>query len=230
MTVLIRFATAASFAALAACATGPFGGPPERVNFAADSALGAELGVREIDALYPAFVAAIEGGKKGEERPWTAGSATGSITPGQDLVGNLKPNPMTLLPVDPGLDLGYSFETELGLHALARNANLRSGPSEEARTLSVLSAGTAVDAVGKVVGEPWLLIAINGRVRGYVHESLAVKAPGTELDLAGGPIRRAYPCRAFDQTLVIFGRSDRWTGVACDRGDGWRLERPVGIS
>jgi hypothetical protein len=209
---------------LTGCGTGPFiGEDVSRVNFAAGSALGASLSPAATSALYEAFIGAVGEGA-GATKSWAGGGASGAVTPGGFKVANLKPDPRTLLPADPGLDLAYSYETELGLHALVSNANLRAGPSNAARIIEVLDGGTAVDVVGKTVGQPFYLIAVGGRVRGYVHESLAKKAPGTELDLAGGPVRRAHPCRDFEQSLTTFGRSDRWTGVACDRGEGWRLE------
>jgi hypothetical protein len=94
--------------------------------------------------------------------------------------------------------------------------------------LGKLESGTAVDAVGKVVGQPWFLVATNGKVRGYVHESLVVRAPGDGLLLAGGPTRQAKSCRAFEQRLTLFGRTDRWNGVACKEGGAWRIESTTG--
>lgn len=211
--------------ALGACATGPIGGGDSgRLNFAADSPLGARLPGDARQSLYPVFVEAMERGERGVALSWGNGPANGTVTPGDFKVGNLKPDSRTLLSVDPGLDLNYSYETELGLHALTGDANLRAGPSTEARVLGKLSGGTAVDVVGKTVGHPFYLVAVGGRVKGYVHESLAKKAPGTELELAGGPVRRAARCREFTQALTLFGDNDRWSGVACDRGEGWRLE------
>jgi len=208
----------------AACATGPTGGGLQRINYAADSRLGAGLPGSAREALAPVFVEAMARGQKGAGLSWGTGPANGTVVPGDFGVGNLRPDPRTLLPADPGLDLAYSFETELGLHALTGNANLRAGPSTEARVLATLEGGTGIDVVGKTVGRPFYLVAIGGRVKGYVHESLAKKAPGTELDLAGGPVRRAAMCRYYQQTLTLYGDTDRWSGAACDRGDGWRLE------
>ena len=220
----MKKAVALALLLISACESGPplVGGGP--VNFAADSRLGTELSGAARDALYPVFIDAMEAGRNGVGQSWGAGSASGTVVPGDFKIANLKPDPRTLLAVDPGLDIDYAFETELGLHALSSNANLRAGPDAAARVLAVLDGGTAVDAVGKTVGRPFLLVATGGRVRGYVHESLAKKAPGTELELAGGPVRRAHLCREFRQTITVFGDTDRWSGVACNRGDGWRLE------
>lgn len=209
---------------LSACATG---GPTigARVNYAAGSELGGALTARETGALAAVFVDAVENGAPGETRVWSAGSYSGSVTPGAYLIGNLKPDPATLLPVEGRIEFNGAFETEQGLHALKGEANLRAGPSMQATVIRKLAAGAAVDGVGKAVGKPWMLVAIDGVIRGYVHESLLVKAPGTELELAGGPTRSAHYCRAFEQTLTYFGRTERWSGAACNRGEGWRLER-----
>lgn len=220
----LRWTALACLALVAAgCASGGpvFGG---RINYAAGSSMGRGLDGRETEALSEAFIRAVEEGAPGEPVVWSAGSYSGSVTPLSYLVGNLKPDPSTLLPVEGRIDLGKTFETEQGLHALTGKANLRAGPSTQAKVLTMLEAGTAVDGVGKVVGEPWMLVGIDGVIRGYVHRSLIIKAPGTELDLAGGPARRAHFCRAFTQTLSYFGQTDRWQGVACNRGNGWRLE------
>lgn len=193
-------------------------------NYAAGAALGGELGGRESEALAGVFRQSMERGAEGERAVWSSGEWSGSVTPGRYLAGNLKPDPATRLPVDPAVDLSESYETELGLFAVTGTANLRAGPSTEARVLDQLQGGEAVDVVGRVVGKPWMLVARGDAVGGYVHESLLVRAPGAELTLAGGPTRRAWRCRDFNQTLSNYGRTERWSGVACDRGEGWRLE------
>lgn len=222
--VFSRYAPLAALALLVVgCASlGPSIGGPE--NFAAGSRFGRDLNGRDIAALATVFVDAVENGASGEPKVWFSGDYSGSVTPGDYLVGNLKPNPATLLPLEGRIDLGETYETERGLYALTGKANLRAGPSLKSRVLTQLESGTAVDVVGKVIDKPWMLVAIDGVIRGYVHQSLMIKAPGTELELAGGPARKAHFCRAFEQTLTYFGDTDRWRGVACKRGDGWRLE------
>lgn len=218
------FALGALALVLSACAGG--GSPFEtaRVNYAAGSELGRALSSREVDALAAAFVPAISNGASGKSAVWSSGSYSGSVTPGEYFVANLKPDPAMLLPVEGRIEFNDPLQTERGLFVLKGDANLRAGPSMEARVITKLDGGTPADGVGKTVGKPWMLVAINGVVRGYVHESLIVKAPGSELELAGGPTRRAQFCRAFSQTLTLFAQTDHWQGVACDRGEGWRLE------
>lgn len=225
----LKIAAFAGFAAIvAACETGtPYGSVGGgRVEVTTGSALAASLGGADRAAMERAFVSAIEEGATGKPVAWRGAGASGTVTPGAHLVANLRPNPQTTLPVAAPLLFSDPLQTEQGLHAVRATANLRAGPSTEAAIIGRLDAGAPVDGVGKVSGKPWMLVASGGTVRGYVHESLIMKAPGDGLDLAGGPTRRAHRCRAFEQQLAAGGRQDRWTGVACDRGSGWRIEPP----
>lgn len=220
-------AIAAAALFLSACAgfpsIGGFGGP-ERVNFASGSPLGAELPRRDVDILYETFVSAIETGATDTPAPWSGRAARGAVIPGGLYIAGLLPDPHELIATPPGLDIDHVFETELGLYVLTRNSNIRLGPGTDRKILEVLPSGSGVDVVGRVVDRPWMLIATDGTARGYVAQKLVVPAPGSDLVLAGGPQRRPAPCRKFTQRLQVAGRYDEWTGVACNRGDGWRLE------
>ena len=79
----------------------------------------------------------------------------------------------------------------MGLYVLTRNSNIRLGPGTDHKIAEVLPSGAGVDVVGRVVDKEWMLVASEGSIRGYVHQNLLIKAPGTELELAGGPNRRA---------------------------------------
>jgi hypothetical protein len=198
-------------------------------NYAAGSSLAREMSSRDEAVLARTFVQAVEEGAAGEGAVWSSGNFAGSVTPGAYLVANLKPDDRTMLPVAAPLTFNESYETELGMYALTGKANLRAGPSTGARVLGQLESGTGVDVVGKVSGKPWMLVAIDGEIRGYVHESLMIRAPGDDLTLAGGPTRRAKLCRAFEQRLTLFGRTERWSGVACKDDGEWRLEGPAQV-
>ncbi len=212
-------------AGLGGCATGgPDIGFAGGDNYAAGSDLAREMTARDREALAAAFVPAVETGAPGAMAVWSNGAVSGSVTPGQYLIGNLKPDSGVLLPIAGAIEFADDYETELGLYALKAEANLRAGPSMEAKIFTMLEAGTPVDVVGKTVGRPWMLVAIDSVVRGYVHDSLMMKAPGDDFALAGGPTRRAAFCRAFEQSLSVFGRTDRWSGAACRRDGQWRLE------
>jgi len=214
---------------LAACSSWPSGGfgSSASVNYASGSSLGAQLAPRDREALAAAFLPAMETGAQGTPHPWSGGRARGVVIPGESMLANLKSNPNIRMPARAGLDLTHRLETELGLYVTIRNANVRTGPSTERRIAEQLSAGAGVDVVGKITGQPWMLVAVDGRIRGYVHASLLVKAPGTELELAGGPRRKPVLCRAFTQRISAYGQSDEWQGAACAYGQGWRLAPPA---
>ena len=215
-----------AFASLAAaCSTfdgGNFGGG-RGVNFADGSDLGGRLSSRDRDVLNDVFVRVMDGSAEGARAPWSGVSARGVVIPQEFSLANLKSNPDIRLPAARGLDLTHVVETELGIHVIKQKANIRTGPSTERKIAEVFTAGDGVDVVGKIPGQPWMLVAKDGRVRGYVHTSLVVKAPGTELELAGGPRRRPVLCREFTQRISVSGQTDEWTGAACDYGEGWRL-------
>jgi hypothetical protein len=141
-------------------------------------------------------------------------------------LGNLKADPDDRPPMPARLALDETYETEQGLYALTRNANARLGPSTEHPILKQLVSGTGVIVVGKVVGKPWMLVEEDGRIAGYVHEGLMIKAPGTELELAGGPRKSAVFCRGYEQRLSVSGRSDLIEGVACRENGRWVLKAP----
>jgi len=210
----------------ASCAGGPsFGGGGGLENYAAASALATDLRGRDVDALGAAFGGAMDGARAGEEITWSGPNARGSVLPGQMTLGGLRADPGERLPFPPGLDISHPLETELGEYVMIRKSNVRAAPSVDAAVLTTAQSGAGVTVIGKVVGQPWMLIAAEGRIRGYVFEDLLTKRPGTELELAGGPTKRPVLCRDFLQKIAVNGRSDRWGGTACKRGERWRLER-----
>ena len=220
---LIYFAAAAM---LAGCAStgGGFGGGSE--NFAAQSPLGAELGAGDARALRTSFLQAMDAGAAGERFDWKGEGAFGWVKAQDQRLGNLKADDGDRPPMPAGLVLDELYETEQGLYALTRNANARLGPSTDQPILTQLVSGTGVTVVGKVVGKPWMLVELDGRIAGYIHDSLMIKAPGTELELAGGPRKSAVFCRAYEQRLSVGGRSDLIEGVACREDGRWVLKAP----
>lgn len=214
---------------LAACETaGPIVGPSSGgpVNYAVGSVLGASLSRGDMKALSDIFAPALETGQTGAARRWRGpNGAEGALTPRGYFFGNLRADPLELIPVSDAISFALPMEIEQGEQVATRTANVRSAPAADAPVLEKLNAGTGVEAVGKVVGQPFYLVAVKGRIRGYVSATLLTPAPGAELALAGGPTRKAHPCRAYDQTLSLGAQSDRWSGVACNRGQGWRPEQ-----
>ncbi|MHA7873414.1 MAG: SH3 domain-containing protein, partial [Hyphococcus sp.] len=124
-------------------------------------------------------------------------------------------------------DLDPVMETDLGLYVATRNANVRIGPGTAYAVAEMLDAGAGVEVVGRVVDKSWMLVAVDGVVRGYVFQDLLIKAPGAELELAGGPQRSPRLCRAYAQRLEMEGARDAWKGAACVDGAGWRVLPPT---
>ena len=214
----------AAAAMLAGCAStgGGYGGSAE--NYAALSPLGAELGAGDARSLRTSFLQAMDAGAAGERFDWKGEGAFGWVKAQGPRLGNLKADENDRPPMPAGLALDELYETEQGLYALTSNANARLGPSTEHPILTQLVSGTGVTVVGKVVGKPWMLVEVDGRIAGYIHDSLMIKAPGTELELAGGPRKPAVFCRAYEQRLSVGGRSDLIEGVACQEDGRWVLK------
>ena len=197
---------------------------PQRDNFAEDSELAFMLDAPDRMALRETFLQAMNSNKMDEEFAWRGPSAVGTVESGALFLANLMPDPDQLVPVKKSILLNYDLETEQGDFVLTRNSNIRKGPSTDFDILETLPSGTAVEGVGKVTGERWMMVSADGHIRGYVFDGLIVKAPGAEeFALAGGPVRRAYLCREFIQSLNVGTRRDRWQGLACDFGEGWEL-------
>lgn len=220
-------AYATLFLAVACAGGGAFDRDGE-ANYAAASLLGAELPPSEARVLKSAFIQAIENGAHGERFDWRGDTSFGWVKAREWRVGDLKADANDRPRIPEGLDLAYTYETEQGLYALTRNANARLGPSTDFPAREQLVSGTGVIVIGKVVDRPWMLVEVDGFVTGYVHQDLMIKAPGTELDLAGGPRRAAAICRSYEQRLSYGGRSDLFEGVACKEGGRWLVKaRPA---
>lgn len=194
------------------------------VNYASGSVLGARLPEKDQRDLKPIFIQAVSNGTNGERFDWRGAQSFGWVRSGERMLGNLRPDENDRLTYPTGLSLDYDLETEKGLYVLTRNANVRLGPSTEFKVVRQLQSGDGVDVIGEVVGENWMLASIDNEIVGYIYADLMIKAPGTELELAGGPTRKPTPCRAFEQRISFDGRSDRWNGVAClENADEWVL-------
>lgn len=209
----------------AGCETGaPSKGAAARTHFASGSLIGAQLSRADEAALAQAFIGAVEEAKSGESRAWTGASASGEITARGYYFANLRSDPRALVEVDAPLSFAAPVEIEQGDFVLAREGNVRAGPTTKAAVLEKLAAGVGVEGLAKIAGGEWILVGVKARARGYVHQSLLVAAPGADLALAGGPTRRIEPCRGFEQKLSVGGRSDRFRGIACKRGESWTIE------
>ncbi len=213
-------------AALGACSTlsdlDPF--DDTSANYALGAPKDLALSGRDKDALGVAFEQAIASGKP---QGWTGSRARGVVEPLSYAIGNLKADPAALIDAARGdLDLAQVVETELGLYVLTRNSNIRTGPGSDNSAVEVLPSGTGLDVVGRVNNKNWMLVAANGVVRGYVFGDLLIKAPGSELELAGGPMRKPVLCRNFRQRINMYSDRVEWEGAACNDGTGWRIVPP----
>ncbi len=221
---VIALAAAGAAAALAACSSLPGAdglGQGGNVDYAVGAALAPSLSGRDRAALGAAFVAAMN---DGEMRQWRGERAVGVVMPGAYALGNLYADPARLAnAARADFDLSHMMETELGAHVLTRNSNIRIGPSTDHEIAEVLPSGSAVEAVGRLVDRNWMMIAADGVVRGYVFGDLVVEAPGGELTLAGGPVRKPVLCRRFTQRVNVYSDREEWRGAACNDGTGWRL-------
>ncbi len=221
----LTFAIAAAFG-LGACSSLPSMGDLRggSGNYADGSLVESNLSGSDRAALAAAFTAAMD---TGETRNWRGGRAVGVVTPGGYALANLQADPNARIGAARGdFDLAHVMETEMGLYVLTRNSNIRTGPGTDNPIAEVLPSGAGVDVVGQVTSNGWMLVAVDDQVRGYISPKLLIKAPGTELELAGGPRRRPILCREFSQRIVIFSQRDEWTGAACNDGVGWRLAPP----
>ena len=218
----------AAFVLLGACSTlpssGGFSGSSD--NFASGSAIGGSLSSGDRKALSHAVVQAME---TGQAQRWAGSSAVGVVTPEHYSLANLKSDPAKRIALaSSAIELNHKMETELGLHVLIRNSNIRFGPGTDKGKAKVLHSGAGVEVVGGVIGKNWVLVAYEGRIVGYIFRDLLIKAPGTELDLAGGPHRTPILCREFTQQINVYSQTDEWTGAACQYGTGWHLaEEPA---
>ncbi len=199
----------------------PFSG--DNVNFAQGSPVADNLNNADREALSGAVMRAME---TGAPQNWRGRRATGVVTPGAYALANLKADPAARIDAARGdFDLAHIVETDLGLYVLTRNSNIRSGPGTNAKAVEVLPSGSGVEVVGRVRDKNWMLVASNGVVRGYVFGDLLIKAPGSELELAGGPMRKPILCRKLTQRINVFSERHEWEGAACNDGTGWRPAR-----
>ncbi|MEZ5893234.1 MAG: SH3 domain-containing protein [Parvularculaceae bacterium] len=210
---------------LAACETfpgaGSFGGGAP--DYAAGQPISARLSGDDRAALAAAFTAAMD---NGAQQNWRGKRANGAVVGAGYALAGLLPDENARMDAARGdFDLNVNVETDLGLHVLTRNSNVRIAPDAKAKIAEVLPSGTGVTVVGGVRGKNWMLIAVDGDVRGYVYGDLLIKAPGSELELAGGPVRKPLLCRNFRQRINSGSERAEWEGAACNDGTGWRIAR-----
>ncbi|MAW80182.1 MAG: hypothetical protein CMI63_08080 [Parvularcula sp.] len=199
----------------------PFAG--DSVNFASGTPVADQLNSADQEALANAVSEAME---TGTAQNWRGRRAVGVVNPDGYALANLKADPAERIDAARGdLSLAHIVETDLGLYVLTRNSNIRTGPGTDHKAVEVLPSGSGVEVVGRVRDKNWMLVSANGSVRGYVFGDLLIKAPGSELELAGGPMRKPILCRKFTQRINIYSTRYEGDGAACNDGTGWRPAR-----
>lgn len=168
-----------------------------------------------------AFLSAVKV-TPGEAVDWTGDTVTGRITSGEARLAVSAEEPAGR-PAPAGLRIPGPMEMDLGVHALRSNANVRLGPSTDDKIVATLKAGTRVEVAGRLVREPWALVAQNGRVRGYIFEELLIRPEGAASRLAGARLATPTYCRRLSESVGTNGSASEWSSFACNSGGEWIL-------
>lgn len=137
-------------------------------------------------------------------------------------------------------------------YAARKGANVRAAPTTDAAVTAGLKAGETFDAVGKVRGSEWLVVARGRRTIGYVHASLVEPAgaavqtqqaqaglrPAADLDALAGAegvdldaeglvaekVAATSTCRTLDYKVSAKGETATEQHTACKSTDGaWEI-------
>jgi len=105
--------------------------------------------------------------------------ASAKITPGETVMEKRKIKTARKKGVAPSSSLlliGKTYEAK-------KNANLRAGPGTKHPIVGGLAKGVKMTAVGKVEQSDWIMVAIDGKVIGYVFASLVAPSKKQAPDL-----------------------------------------------
>lgn len=126
----------------------------------------------------------LESGGDGQTSSWKSGTsdATGTVSVENTHVATRSTSYVRSANVEAHqMDLiGETYQSNT-------SANVRAAPSTSSSVVASLSQGESFGAVGKVVGQEWIMASRDGRSIGYVHSSLVSKATET----SATPIRQA---------------------------------------
>lgn len=126
------------------------------------------------------------------------------------------------------------LELDGGVYTVNTGSNLRGGPGTDYKVVDKLSAGSEVDVVGKVEGQPWYMLADAGVAKGFIHSSLvtptgrlseitnvASSQPGVEKV----QVSTRVTCKTIEQQVTTAeGKSASQTVRACQNSDGsWAI-------
>ena len=124
--------------------------------------------------------------------PTMTPTARPSTTPLAVSASPLPPSPtMTVSPAPTPIQTSTATATvtptttaaSVQLRTIATNVRVRTGPSEENPTLSLLNSGVVVEVLGKVRGGWWYEIKTDGNVTGWVDGDLVQFIAGSDADV-----------------------------------------------
>lgn len=135
----------------------------------------------------------------------------------------------------PPLDfIGETFD-------VLKTSNVRGGPSTDYEKVGRLVAGSQINVVGKVIGEPWYFISENGVANGFIYEPLVRQAASS---IVGAPQEDAATdtadeeddtfevtvadqllCRTVEQAVTLDDGTEKTeTLTACKGANGWEIQ------
>ncbi len=140
-------------------------------------------GVDEKDAasLDKRAAGALETGKAGQAVTWS-NPRTGvkaTIVPGKTVVERRKIENARKRDVAAASSMVLVAKT----YQAKKNVNLRAGPSTKTPVVGGLVSGERFTAIGKVGGDKWIMVGINGKAVGYVFASLVKPAKQAKVEL-----------------------------------------------
>ena len=140
-------------------------------------------GLDEADAvsISKESAKALEGSPAGKTVKWRnpKTGASAKITPGETVMEKRKIQTARKKGVAPASSLLLIGKT----YQAKKNANLRAGPGTQHPVVGGLAEGERMTAVGKVTSGDWIMVSMNGKVIGYVFESLVTPSKKQSPDL-----------------------------------------------
>lgn len=207
-------------------------GPTAQVDgIAYGSTYGSQLTFSDIGYMSDAFIGAMAA-DVGTSRVWANGrtGARGEVIAGEAFLENVDYARGRRLRAPVGLETRWMLEPAQGDYTTTTNTNVRLGASTSSLLAGTLPEGSVVEAIGAAQDAPWMLVARNGEVIGYMHTDFLEQREGGDLLLAGGAPRQPMYCRSYEQSLSLRnGPSDRWRGDACQTSFGtWQVQGSSG--
>lgn len=230
---LLRAAVILSLGLLAACVEMP-GFEGQRFGQSRQTELpGAENGSRyasimmgqDIRQIALTAWQAIETPSASARMSWASpiSGAAGDVTAGPNYLVGFNAGEEIEAPIN--LDTRSYLAPAAGSFITHENSNVRLAPSLRGEKVIILEKGVELQAIAHEQAANWYLVAVKGRVIGYVFGDLVTRIEGGELLLAGGEPVQPKLCRELTYTLTTgAGEKDAWINGACkEAGRDWRI-------